>query len=124
MFFAVHELSPAFLLSCVVFCRLLFVRLSLFFWPLYYLLFLDLWLLITPLVSSILPSQFHQERMYFSCFPYFFNTSTVGKLLDHLLVSHVEKELLTLPKQYFIFMPVIHDLTLIQVSEDATNCVQ
>ena len=97
MFFAVHELSPAFLLSCVVFCRLLFVRLSLFFWPLYCRLFLDLWLLITPLVSSILPSQFHQERMYFSCFPYFFNTSTVGKLLDHLLVSHVEKELLTLP---------------------------
>ena len=63
------------------------------------------------------------KSVYF-LFPFSFNTSTVGKLLDHLLVSHVEEELLTLPNPYFIFMPVIHDLTLIQVSDDVTNCVQ
>ena len=35
-----------------VFCRSLFVRLSFFFWPLCYLSFFDLRILITPLVSS------------------------------------------------------------------------
>ena len=39
-------------LVCIMFCRLLFVLLSFFFWSLYYLSFLDLLLLITPLVSS------------------------------------------------------------------------
>ena len=40
------------LVLCVMFCRSLFVLLSLFFCPLCYLSFLDLWILITPLVSS------------------------------------------------------------------------
>jgi hypothetical protein len=39
------------LVFCVVFCRSLFVLLSLFVVSLYYLSFLDLRLLITPLVS-------------------------------------------------------------------------
>jgi len=50
------EFTPVFrwvwiLVFCVVICRSLFVLLSFFFWPLRCLLF-DLWLLITPLVSS------------------------------------------------------------------------
>ena len=40
------------LVLCVMFCRSLFVLLSLFFCPLCYLSFLDLWILITALVSS------------------------------------------------------------------------
>ena len=36
----------------VMFCRSLFVHLSFFFWPLCFLSFFDLWILITPLVSS------------------------------------------------------------------------
>ena len=40
------------LVLCVMFCRSLFVLLSLFFCLLCYLSFLDLWILITPLVSS------------------------------------------------------------------------
>ena len=40
------------LVFCVVFCRSLFVFLSLFFWPLYCLFFFDLRILITSLVSS------------------------------------------------------------------------
>ena len=35
-----------------MFCRLLFVLLSFFFWSLYCLFFFGLWILITPLVSS------------------------------------------------------------------------
>jgi hypothetical protein len=38
--------------SCVAFCRSLFIMLFFFFWPLYYLSFFDLWLLIIPVVSS------------------------------------------------------------------------
>ena len=38
---------------CVVFCRSLFVLYSFFFWPLCCLSSFDLWILITPLVSSI-----------------------------------------------------------------------
>ena len=37
-----------------MFCRSLFVHLTFFFWPLCYLFFFDLRILITPLVSSIL----------------------------------------------------------------------
>ena len=40
------------LVLCVMFCRSLFVLLSLFFCLLCFLSFLDLWILITPLVSS------------------------------------------------------------------------
>jgi hypothetical protein len=40
------------LVLCVMFCRSLFVLLSLFFCLLCYLSFSDLWILITPLVSS------------------------------------------------------------------------
>jgi hypothetical protein len=40
------------LVFCVVFCKMLFVLLSFFFWPLYCLSFFDLRLLITSLVSS------------------------------------------------------------------------
>jgi hypothetical protein len=40
------------LVLCVMFCRSLFVLLSLFFCLLCYLSFFDLWILITPLVSS------------------------------------------------------------------------
>ena len=39
------------LVFCIMFCRSLFVFLSILFWPLYFLSF-NLWLLITPLVSS------------------------------------------------------------------------
>ena len=41
------------LVFCVVYCRSLFVLLSIFFWPLHSLPFFDLRLLITPLVSNI-----------------------------------------------------------------------
>jgi hypothetical protein len=40
------------LVLCVMFCRLLFVHLSFFFWSLCCLSFFDLKILITPLVSS------------------------------------------------------------------------
>ena len=40
------------LVSCIVFCRLLFVLLSLFFWLVCCLSFFDLRILITPFVSS------------------------------------------------------------------------
>ena len=40
------------LISCVVFCRSLFILLSLFHWPLCFLLFFHLRILITLLVSS------------------------------------------------------------------------
>ena len=53
-----HELTPVFsgvrdtrsIIFCVVFCRSLFVILRFYFWPLYYLSFFYLRLLITPLV--------------------------------------------------------------------------
>ena len=40
------------LVFCVMFCRSLFVFLSFFFWPLYWLSFSDIRFLIAPLVSS------------------------------------------------------------------------
>jgi hypothetical protein len=40
------------LVLCVMFCRSLFVLLSFFFWPLYWLSFFDLRILFTPLVFS------------------------------------------------------------------------
>ena len=40
------------LVSCIVFCILLFVPLTFFFWPLFCLFFFDLRILITTLVSS------------------------------------------------------------------------
>ena len=39
------------LVLCVIFCRSLFVLLYFFFWP-FCCLFFDIWILITPLVSS------------------------------------------------------------------------
>ena len=53
--------------SCMwMFCKWLFVLFSFFFWPLCCLFFFDLWILITPLVSSnsslIIPKQlFHHN---------------------------------------------------------------
>jgi len=47
-----YEVSVAqYLVFCVVLCRSLFVLLSFFFWPLYFLSF-NILLLITPLISS------------------------------------------------------------------------
>ena len=40
------------LVLCVMFCRSLFVLLYIFFWPLRYLSFFNIRILITPLVSS------------------------------------------------------------------------
>jgi hypothetical protein len=40
------------LVLCVMFCRLLFVLLSFSLWPLCCLFFFDLWIRITPMVSS------------------------------------------------------------------------
>ena len=45
-----------------MFCRSLFVLLSCIFWPLCYLFFFDLWILIIPLVSSI--SSYLQDQMF------------------------------------------------------------
>ena len=56
---------PPSLVCCVVFCRSLFVILFFFVWPLYFLSFFDLQLLITPLVSSnfLLISQVYCNRL-------------------------------------------------------------
>jgi hypothetical protein len=58
--FGAAAVTPRFLVgSCYsifsficMFCRSLFVLLYVFFWPLYYLFFFDIRILITPLVSS------------------------------------------------------------------------
>jgi len=50
------------LVLCVMFCRSLFVLLSFFFWPFCCLLFLDLRILITPLVLSTSSISCHDHK--------------------------------------------------------------
>jgi hypothetical protein len=52
------------LVFCVMFCRSLFVLLSCFFWPLCFLFFFDLRILITPLVSSNIACRGHWWHIY------------------------------------------------------------
>ena len=62
------------LVFCVMFCRSLFVLLSFFFWPLFFLSFLDLRTLITPFRDR--PFNLKGRLWFFVSFRIFFSDST------------------------------------------------
>ena len=84
---------PRSLVLCVMFCRSLFVFLSFFCWPLC-CLSLDLWLLITPLVSSDYPSGIFWLPLWYL-------------LITPLVSSDYPSGIFWLPLWYLLITPLV-----------------
>ena len=91
------------LVFCVMFCRSLFVLLSFFFWPLFFLSFLDLRTLITPFRDR--PFNLKGRLWFFVSFRNFFSDNTRVVIFIFFVPQNLTLDYMTKTLNQIFFFP-------------------